>query len=519
MFWRFAWGLRGYLKEPITLEQSSSIIRERLQNREKNFLLLVKRAIYENKSSPYLKLLGLSGCEYGDFEKMVRSDGIEPALKKLAGEGVYLSVEEFKGRKEIRRGCKIFQFKEGDFDNPFLSGHLETRSSASRSAGTRTVYDFDFLVANRAVYYIQMLDANNALELPFALWVSIMPGAGPMVTLGFTKAGKTPIRWFSPIQKRNFRPSLKNRMGTIFIVYAGRFWGTRLPVPEYVSLDEAEKVAEWMGQMVREKGGCSLDSFTSLGVRICQKAKDKGIDLTGVTFFLGGEPTTEAKRKEISAVGATACPVYIFTEGGMVGAGCYNPSFSDDIHLFKDSLALIQQKRQIPHAATTVEAFLFSTLLLCAPKILLNIESGDWGVVETRKCGCKLEKLGLSEHLHYIRGFDKLTSSGMTFIGTDLLRIIEEVLPSKFGGASTDYQMLEEEDSQGHTNISIIASPDLGEMDESEMIKTVLSELSKGNDSQRMMVNIWTQAHVLKVKRIWPYTTGTGKLIPLHIKK
>jgi hypothetical protein len=32
------------------------------------------------------------------------------ALSKLAKEGVYISIEEFKGKKEVRRGNSTFQF-------------------------------------------------------------------------------------------------------------------------------------------------------------------------------------------------------------------------------------------------------------------------------------------------------------------------------------------------------------------------------------------------------------------------
>jgi len=68
MYWRLATGLRGFLKEPITLEQARAIIKERLANRERNLLTIVRRAIYENERSPYLKLLKLAGREYGDLE-------------------------------------------------------------------------------------------------------------------------------------------------------------------------------------------------------------------------------------------------------------------------------------------------------------------------------------------------------------------------------------------------------------------------------------------------------------------
>ncbi|HEX7475152.1 MAG TPA: hypothetical protein VF318_04230 [Dehalococcoidales bacterium] len=517
MYSRFALGLRGFFKEPITLAQAEEIIRQRLRNREHNLLLLVKRAIYDYKISPYLKLLELAGCEYGDFENIVRSDGIEPALKKLALKGVYISIEEFKGKKEVTRGGNVFKFKESDFDNPFLSRRFESYSSASRSSGTRTTYDFEHLKDIMTLYKVPMLDAYGAWDIPFALWSSIMPGTGPAIVLAYTKAGKTPVRWFSPVEKRGFKPSLKNRMATSFIVYMGRLSGAKLPRPEYVSLDEAWRVAQWIAGAIKQQGGCCFSTNTSMAVRICQASKERGLDLTGTKFFLSGEPTTEAKRKEIESAGAAACPMYGFVEAGFVGLGCFSPAFSDDVHLCKDSFALIQQRREVPHAATSVEAFLFSTLLPSAPKILLNVESGDWGVLETRSCGCRFDELGFTDHIHSIRGFDKLTGEGMTFIGTDLVRIIEAVLPAKFGGASTDYQMVEEEDEQGHTRMSPAVSPRLGPIDEAELVKTVLTELSKGKDTQRMMADIWSRAHTLRIKRVEPFATGRGKLMPLHI--
>ena len=107
----------------------------------------------------------------------------------------------------------------------------------------------------------------------------------------------------------------------------------------------------------------------------------------------------------------------------------------------------------------------------------------------------------------------------MTFLGTDLIRVIEEVLPAKFGGTSINYQMVEEEDEEGHTHISVIVSPEVGAIYEDELIQTVLRELGKGKDTQRMMAQIWSQAGTLRLKRMRPLTTARGKLLPLHIQK
>jgi phenylacetate-coenzyme A ligase PaaK-like adenylate-forming protein len=252
---------------------------------------------------------------------------------------------------------------------------------------------------------------------------------------------------------------------------------------------------------------------------VCHAAKDKGIDIAGARFLMGGEPVTENKRKEIESTGALACVGYATSEAGFVGANCFNPVISDDVHLFKDSFALIQHKRIVPHADITVDAFLVTSLLPATPKVLLNTESGDYGVVESRNCGCDFDKLGFNKHLYNIRGFDRLTSEGMNFFGSDLVRIIEEVLPAKYGGTSTDYQIVEDEEEQGQTKMNILVNPRLGDIDEAGLIRLVLDELAEGGDAPRMMSQIWLQTETLRVKRVKPITTVTGKLLPLHIQR
>ena len=518
MYLRFTWGLRKFLKETVTAEQAREVIKSRLKNREQNLLTIVKKAVYENNNSPYLKLLKLAGCEYEDFERMVKTDGIKPALKKLYQKGVYISIEEFKGKKEVIRGSNVFQFKAVDFDNPYLSGQFQSRSGGSRSAGTRTIYDFDYFTEHYAYNVANMYDAHEATDFPIAMWLPII-GAGPVAMMTWPKGGMVPEKWFSPVEKKGFKPSLRRRFIANYMVYMSRISGVKMPAPEYIPMSDALKVAKWVADKIKEHGGCNVLTYTSAAVAVCQAAKENGLDIKGAKFSLGGEPITEVKHKEVESVGAISLPIYAMIEAGTVGLPCSNPIAVDDVHLTRDSFAIIQQPREVPHAAVSVDALLFTSLLTSAPKVLLNVESGDYATVESRSCGCKLGELGLTEHLYNIRGFDKLTSAGMTFVGTDMVRIIEEVLPSKFGGSSTDYQMVEEEDERGKTHMSVIVNPKVGDIDEAELKKTILDELAKGADTQRMMAQVWSQSKTLRVKRIRPYTTDAGKLLPLHIKK
>jgi len=519
MYWRFARDLRGFLNQPITLEMSQQIIRERLCHRQENLLAMVKKAVYENKNSPYLKLLNIAGCEYGDFERMINAEGIENTLKLLCEEGVYISIEEFKGKKDISRGGQTFRFKESDFDNPFIAASIQCESSGSRSAGTRSLYDLDFLAANLALYNIPMLDAAGALDMPIALWMPAMPGVGPMNLLCYSKGGIVTEKWFSPLEKNGFKPSFKNRVLTQMIISIAAFSGVKWPKPEYVSYDNALYVARWIEDTIKRKGGCALDTYPSAVMRVCRAAKENNLDISGAMFILGGEPVTEKKRREIESVGASACVGYLMSEVGLVGAACFKPEKTDDMHIFEDSYALIQHQRLVPHANVSVDALLFTSLVPSTPKVLLNMESGDYGTIESRECGCRFCDLGLKKHIYNVRGFDRLTSEGMNFFGSDLVRIIEEVLPERFGGTASDYQMVEEEDEQGNTRLNLLVNPRLGDMDEGELARLVLDELAKGSDATRMMSRLWQQTGTLRVERLSPVTTASGKLLPLHIQK
>jgi hypothetical protein len=116
------------------------------------------------------------------------------------------------------------------------------------------MYDFGFMT-QEAVYWQAILSANHGCGLPFLFWLPILPGSGPLGVLMLAKLGNVPKKWFSPVEKRGIRPSLKNRMGNSYIVYAGRLFGAKLPGPEYVSLNEASVVARCIYDIIQESGG------------------------------------------------------------------------------------------------------------------------------------------------------------------------------------------------------------------------------------------------------------------------
>jgi hypothetical protein len=149
---------------------------------------------------------------------------------------------------------------------------------------------------------------------------------------------------------------------------------------------------------------------------------------------------------------------------------------------------------------------------------MLNVEIDDYGLVEQRSCGCRWDAFGFHTHMRDIRSYRKLTGEGVTLIGSDMERILEEVLPARFGGTPIDYQLAEEEDEKGFTRLTLLVSPRVSITDESAVVATVLAALQKGDAGAGISGAIWQQAGSLRVRREEPHSTSRGKLMPLHVQ-
>jgi hypothetical protein len=274
-------------------------------------------------------------------------------------------------------------------------------------------------------------------------------------------------------------------------------------------VEEAIRVARWVARTIEERGGCHLRGYVSLLVRVSQAAAQAGLDLTGAVFGGGGEPPTAAKVAQIRRSGARYLPSYNVTELGQVGTPC--------LRLCADHLALIQRRRRVAGTDIDVDAFLFTTLLPSAPKLAINVETDDYGVVERRACGCPWETEGLAVHVRGIRSFSKLTGEGMTLIGSDVLHLLEEVLPARFGGSPTDYQLVEEEDEHGLTRLQLLISPRVLLESEGAVVEMLLRGLAAAGPRADLARATWAAAGTLRVERREPIWTGRGKLMPLHL--
>lgn len=527
---RFVTGLKRYLKDRMepseALQLATTTLQKRVENRAENFLNLLNKGVFGYDKSPYLKLMAKPKITYDDIAIWVRQDGIESTLQKLLNEGVYFTVDEFKGKSEVNRNGVKFRCKETMFDNPFLSSAYEVRSGATRSAGTRIRIDFEYL-KQRSLYDAFLLNVHDSLQSPIANWFPLFPGApGINSSLRFLRIGNPPRKWFSQVDKAQIKVNWEKTWGTAFIFWMARLQGIFMANPEYVNLNNALKVAQWANRMLQYFPNCVIYTFATSAVRVCMAAAENNLNIKGVRFLVTGESLSMHKKREIELAGARAVPVYGISEAGVIAAGCnkvHDNEMSDHCHIYKDTTAIISHKYMVPHYDTVVDSFLFSTLLYESPKLLINVGMGDYGKLSSGKSDCFFGKIGFDTYIGNIKSYEKLTGEGVTFVDTDFMHIIEKELPAKFGGSSTDYQLVQEEDEKGLNRLRLLINPELGEINEENVVNEFLKFLKNSESSPESWAQsgsvMWNQARMVRVRRDYPMPTRSGKILPFHLVK
>jgi hypothetical protein len=516
-FARFLAGLPRLVRRRMNVAEALTIVQDRLRNRERNFLQVVERSIFATAHSPYRALLEAAGCTLPDVRELVVREGLEATLQRLRSNGVYVSFEEFKGLQPIVRGSATIHARPSDFDNPVAGSYYTTTTGGSTGVGRRVLLDlrhFEALLPLR----ILVRHVQGVVGIPAASWSDLPPGGGLQGVLLHAAAGEPATEWFCARLNGPDQGPLRFRAATFAALGVARLAGASVKWPRHLPFDQAVVLAKWAHEQVRDAGACTIHASVSRILRIAVAAKDHDIDLTGTVLRGGGEPPTPAKVAQILGTGATFRSSYAFSEVGTVGSSCINASEPNDQHFMQDHLAMIQAPRQVPGFDIEVSAFCFTSLLPSTPKLLFNVESDDYGTVDTQPCGCEWERLGFTRHIREIRSFRKLTGEGVTLVGSQLERILDE-LPSRFGGSALDYQFAEEEDEHGFTRLTLRVSPSVtlgSERDASEFVLRALGDLGAGGS---LVQSTWRQAGTLRIRREKPAMTGRGKLMPLDIRK
>lgn len=516
-FSRFLLGLPRLVRLRMTVDQALAIVRDRLRSRERNFLAVVERSVFGTRASPYRRLLDMAGCTLADLRESVARDGLESTLARIRQAGVYVSFEEFKGLAPIVRGSTTIHATPADFDNPTAGRYYSTTTGGSTGVGRRIRLDLEYLESSLPGR-IMVRHVQGITGIPAASWSDLPPAGGLMGTLLHAAAGQEATHWFCTRPLRGpGGAALRYRLATTAALTVARAAGASVQPPRYLPFDQAIVLAEWARDQVRRHGACTVHSSVSRILRVAVAAHEAGIDLTGTVLRGGGEPPTVAKVSQITRTGARFFGSYAFSEVGTVGSPCLNPTGPNDQHFMQDHLAVIQASRPVPGFGIEVPSFLFTSLLPSAPKLMLNVESDDYGAVDQRACGCPWEELGFPVHLREIRSFRKLTGEGVTLVGTDLERLLEEVLPARFGGSALDYQFAEEEDEGGFTRLTLRVAPEISLGDEAGAVDYVLAHLPDSLGGQGLVHTTWREAGTIRIRRERPTMTTRGKLLPLDI--
>jgi hypothetical protein len=511
---RFLWGLSACLRPPLTAEMARTILSARLARREADFLALARGAVYDNPGSPYRQLLELAGCQYGDLEELVGREGLEGALAHLYRQGVYLTIDELKGRRPTVRGSATLSFQPAQVRNPLVGFHVPAQTGGSRGAPLVIPTDLSS-VRDRAVNQCLALEARGGGDWLKATWA--VPGRIVSGVVRASSFGAPMARYFSLVDPAEAELDSRFRWEVRALRLGSLLTGVPLPRPEYVPIADPLPIARWLAGVLESGRTPHLFTFVSPALRLCQAAIQAGIELRGAMATITGEPVTAARLGVLERAGLHAVSEYGSAEcGGSISHGCLAPEAPDEVHLFDDLHALIPAATPADRDELPGSAILATSLRPTAPLILLNVSMGDRAVLTRRRCGCPLEELGWRTHLHTIRSFEKLTAGGMTFFDTDVIRVLEEVLPARFGGGPTDYQLVEEEGAAGQPRLRLVVHPAVGALAADALIEAFLAEIGSGAGPERVMAIQWRTARLLEVERRPPRATASGKILHLH---
>lgn len=488
--------LPNELRRPVTSEMARDLLQKQQASRAVMFLDLAKKLIYEYPASPYLPLLQWAGCEWSDLRERVNALGVDGALAELRDAGVYLTLEEFKRQHPIVRNGQSHSPSDADFDNPLLSGAaIEGTTSGSRARPSRVMYTWPF-IADEAAHECLLYEMHGVRDAETTLWYPSPPGvAGTHNMLMDAKRGRAPRRWYSQIDPAKADMSRTTRFALPAIRIGARLAGVVLPAPEFADLEQADRV---LGSL---RAPCVVRGFASSLIRLAAVALDTKRDLSGVTFFSGGEPLTDERRAFVESTGAKIFPRYFATEAGLIAAGCPNRVSTDDMHVFTDRVALV----------SSAHGLLISTLSMHTGKVLFNTNLGDTGALSERTCTCGFGGLGFVQHLATVRSEQRYTLEGMTVMAADVSDAIGIALRDLHAPPDSS-QVKRTTSPDGLERLTIVVSPQVGAIDESALVRAMYDALKRKGVSQSLAATLWEQASVLEIVREVPTLSKGSKL-------
>ena len=505
-------GLYEYLSAP-PVADPDGLIRKQSENRDSVFLESVRRVVFARADHPYRRMFDLADCSYEDLAEAVRRDGLEAALTAIQRAGVYLTHDELKGRTEIVRSGEHIPSDDRSFLNPLVSGLMESSSSGSRGTAMRTPRSTAFQLYAEAYDALRRREFRTDTLSYVLLWPVLPSTVGISTTVRAARAGKPAARWFAV--SGTWSDSAHYRAITAALVAMANVMGAKVPFPRSLPPHDVTPVARWIARQCSRGHRCVLGAFVSSAVRVAAAARERSMDISGTLMSTGGEALTPAKRCAIESAGCEVAMSYWISEVGPIGAACRQMRTGNCVHLFHDSVAAISHRRRAPLSDVEVDSLLFTTLLPSSPRLLINAEMDDSGAIEPARCDCVYTAAGFTTQIRDICSFGKLTGQGMTLMGGDMVRVLEEVLPARLGGGPGDYQLVEREAS-GETRLTLRVSARAGSPSPLRVKECFLQEIRKYYGGS-LAARVWAHADAVEVIAGEPIATPNGKVHPLHL--
>jgi hypothetical protein len=506
--------LREFFHHRIEPEKVRDELKRGIENRADRFLHLARTEIYDRPSSPYLQLLRIAGCGYSDLAASVKRDGLEPTLSELARNGVYLTDAEFKGKKDIVRSGRSFRCSLEDFEPAFKPRGFLTYSSGTTGPITLSFNSLPW-VAKQSLVTILFCQAHDLLDCRHASLDSFSSGShGLFHSLALSKAGICPERRFARDAPKNLLARTYHRLIAGEVTLAGRWFGAGFPFLESVSSDQLDTIVQWADRHHRNGQRTCIRAVASTAARLARVAWQEGTSLEGLTFIVSGEPMTTGKQAVIERTGAKFAVMYGFTPGSIfLGFGCACRRHIDEMHVDENNLAVIEHPNAITAGGQSVRPLLISTLDPSERYLRLNTENGDYANLERRACGCPLGKVGMTQLVHHVGSHEKFTSEGLNYDFSPLFNFVEEILPGEFGGGIGDYQIIEEEDEEGKSHLTMLVHPQVGSLDETSLHSRFIEELAK---TSKFAARFWQSKGTVQVRRDVPLGSTRGKILPIR---
>ena len=455
---RFVRRLPRYYQTPIGRDEALRIVRRRLERREDDFLDLVRRTVFENAGSPYRELFRLAGCEEGDLGRLVGQDGVEGALRALYHQGVYLTVDELKGHRPAVRSGVAVHVDAARFRNPLAGSHMPGRTSGSRGTARHVPVDLECL-RDRSVNAGLTLDARGGGNWVKGVWSMSTGSLG--VAIRFSGFGAPTARCFMLVDPATAGLGAHYRWSARLLRAAALLYGLPLPRAEHVPVSDPSPILRWMAEVLRA-GRSRTSGPSSARPSDCAGSRSRWDSTSAAPGSRSrASRSPRAGWRRFARPGSRPWSTTAAPRPGSSPAGVSRPTSGRGPLLpgppRADPGRRGRRRRRPPRRSAPD--------LVAAPDRAGHLPQrldGRSRGAGTAACGCPLDSLGWTTHLHGIRSFEKLTAGGMTFLDSSVMRVLDEVLPARFGGGPTDYQLLEEEGDDGLSRVTLLVHPAIG---------------------------------------------------------